>query len=160
MRLPRWLLVVLLVASAVALIAFPAWLWIEMPRRTAAKFIRAIKWQESDAVNELLDGGKAEVVEAFNFTTGFQIAVAPANVADILRGRRTITAKYDDGFDVGVRFLATWTSVSMDPPTAQEARVAFKEAVLLRVNQKMKVMLQQLGAMPNAAAQRTDEVDH
>jgi hypothetical protein len=57
MRIPRWLLVVLIAVSALALLAFPAWLWIEMPRWTAANFAAAIEARDVDRANGLLVDG-------------------------------------------------------------------------------------------------------
>jgi hypothetical protein len=57
MRLPRWLVVALIAVSAVALLAVPAWLWVEMPRRTARAFIAAVQASDEDRVNALLTNG-------------------------------------------------------------------------------------------------------
>lgn len=56
MELPRWLLVSLIAISAVALLALPAWLWVQMPRWTAQKFVAAIEARDVDRINELLIG--------------------------------------------------------------------------------------------------------
>jgi hypothetical protein len=57
MRLPRWLLVSLIGMSAVALVVLPAWIWIEMPRRTARAFIAAVQAGDEDRVNAILTSG-------------------------------------------------------------------------------------------------------
>jgi hypothetical protein len=54
MRLPRWLLVTLIVVSAVALVAVPAWLWVEMPRRTAEKFVAVVEAGDIQAAQRML----------------------------------------------------------------------------------------------------------
>jgi hypothetical protein len=54
MHLPRWLLVSLIAVSGVALVAVPAWLWVEMPRRTAARFVAAIETNDPQVANLLL----------------------------------------------------------------------------------------------------------
>jgi len=54
MRLPRWVVVSLIAASVVALVAVPAWLWVEMPRRTAMKFAAIIDSNDATAANQLM----------------------------------------------------------------------------------------------------------
>lgn len=56
MTMPRWLVVSLLTASALVALGAVAWLWIEMPKRTAAKFISAIESGDIERANHFLDG--------------------------------------------------------------------------------------------------------
>src|SRR5262245_44948748 len=67
MRLPRWLLVSLIAVSAVALVAVPAWLWVEVPLRTAKQFIAAIEASDVDTVNRLLSNAKCEITESGHY---------------------------------------------------------------------------------------------
>src|SRR5262249_4057286 len=60
MKLPRWLLISLIAASAVALLAVPVWLWVEMPRWTAEKFVAAIAAGDAETANRMLDNAKVE----------------------------------------------------------------------------------------------------
>lgn len=60
MKLPRWLLVSLIAVSSVALLAFPAWLWVEMPRWTAQRFVAAIEAGDMEQANQRLANASFE----------------------------------------------------------------------------------------------------
>jgi hypothetical protein len=106
MHLPRWLLVSLIAVSGVALVAVPAWLWVEMPRRTAERFVAAAKTRDTDTLTELLgacecDGSgrlriKLNNGETIEFgETGYY--VVPRSLAEMLLGRQSILEKINDG---------------------------------------------------------------
>jgi hypothetical protein len=149
MRLPRWILVVLLAVSAVALVAVPAWLWVSTPRRTAANFIAAIEAGDAERMNAMLSGVVCRIdpgAPAFNGETlnlaDMQFVLVPAEGSDLLRGHRTMIAKTRDGFDVGVRFRATCRDVTMDT-TAIEAQLASEMAIGTRERQDFRSLSRQ-----------------
>lgn len=63
MKLRRWLMLSLIAVSSVALLAVPAWLWVEKPRRTARAFIVALQASDEGRVNALLTSGVCYVME-------------------------------------------------------------------------------------------------
>jgi hypothetical protein len=165
MKLPRWLLVILLVASAVALVAVPAWLWVEMPRRTATRFMSAIEAGDAERMNELLAGSVCMIdrnVPVYRGRTlnvaNLQIELEPTGSADVLRGRRVMIARTRDGLDAGVRFYATWRQVTMDT-SVMEAAISAQKAFESQLRQQAQSRMQQPSAALSRRACRDSRMD-
>src|SRR5438093_363244 len=61
MRIPRGLLVSLIVVTAVPLLVVPTWLWVEMPRQTGQAFLDAFESQQVDRANNLLTNATCKI---------------------------------------------------------------------------------------------------
>src|SRR5262245_25252659 len=115
MRLPRWLLVSLLLASAVALVAVPAWLWVEMPRWTAERFVVAIESKDAAAANLLLSNSSCEfrseekwTLLCFDFqkgggTVNAKAAIPNRSISDLICGRQPIHLQSGRGNTIPIR---------------------------------------------------------
>ena len=58
MRLPRWLLVVLVSASPLSVLVFSAWMWHGWPERTMRKFSSSLVAENLNVVNAMIPSGK------------------------------------------------------------------------------------------------------
>jgi hypothetical protein len=126
MRLPRWLLVSLITVSAVAMLAVPAWLWVEMPRWTAMAFRDAFEAGDSDRVNELFANagctavGPSQLEMSFRrgptlFYANPRISLLDRGFEDVICGRQAMSMDYGwAGRDSGIKFQANRNRVTGD----------------------------------------------
>jgi hypothetical protein len=54
MRIPRWLVVTLLITSALALLGAGAWWWVTWPYRTIHKFAELVEMGDLDSANTMI----------------------------------------------------------------------------------------------------------
>jgi hypothetical protein len=126
MRLPRWLLVTLIAVSGVALVAVPVWLWVEMPHRTAVRFIGAFESHDIVTANELLTDSSC-TLETTTDSSGMTFAqlggkqsftllkvrIVPVrrDLRELILGQQRLVAQGYDGRETGYEFRAVWNHV-------------------------------------------------
>jgi hypothetical protein len=129
MRIPRWLVMSLIGVSVVAPVAFLAWLWIDMPRRTAVAFAEATNNRNAVRTNQLLVNARCELpsksestILRFRIRTGgtwifsdVQMRLAKRELWDVLRGNHPIAIDSWGG-ESDLRFFASWNAVTAQPP--------------------------------------------
>jgi hypothetical protein len=96
-RLPAWMVMSMRAATALAVLWFGAWWWIDWPNRTAHRFAALLANQDIEAVNDMLSHGpatpfrKVEIqIEDFenSFLSSCQSLVPrPRSLLDIVHGR-------------------------------------------------------------------------
>jgi hypothetical protein len=125
MSIPGWLLKSLISFTSVAVAAVPMWLWLALPRQTAAAFIAAIEAGHADRANGLLTNGKWVFIESpegtrhqFVFEHGTMWCLSDAEVrfcrrglTNALQGRQVIRVDAWGG-ETGLRFSATCDGVT------------------------------------------------
>jgi hypothetical protein len=123
MRFPRWVLVTLIVVSVAVLLAVPAWIWIDMPRRMAARLVTAIETDDFEEANELVTGAtflsmSIEPIIPPTHTINIEylnLVVAPRNLRELILGhQRLVVYRKNDGGEFGVTCVASWKGVTTD----------------------------------------------
>lgn len=122
MRLPRWLLIPLIVTSCVLALGIPIWLWIDTPRRMASRLLAAIESGDCEEANKLvtdatfLSEPKPQVLG--NHTINVQrlkLVLAPRELHDLLDGhqRLVVHMRHNDA-EWGVTCVASWNGITTD----------------------------------------------
>lgn len=153
MKVPWWLVVSLLAASVLGVVGHCAWLWFEMPRRTATKFVEALKSRQREGVNELLTNAtcidyspdfwperhfitiqlsNSDLSPAIMARVDFDFT--PRSPLDLLIGEQRVVGRRR-GRDIGLTFNATWKNVTVhpdEPRCRQEASRLRDDAFIFR----------------------------
>src|SRR5262245_17784457 len=92
MYLPRWLMVSMLTACALATIALARW-WITWPEKTARQFFQFARDKNLDACESMISPAYDEDVAILNHFKLFATAERPSeqnapSLLDVIRGRR------------------------------------------------------------------------
>jgi hypothetical protein len=117
----------MIAVSLAGILAVPAWLWIEMPRRTATMFIRTIEAGNLDRANGLFANGRLDAMSTqqtqLSFRRGPTLAFADLRfrlldrgIADVFAGRQPLKLCYAANRESNIRIQANWTSVIGDWP--------------------------------------------
>ena len=152
MRNPRWLLMFLIAVSAVALVVVPAWLWVEIPRWTAKKFIAAIEARDEVRANAIVTDTLVILVASkppVDIDRGLNISnskLVPVTrtVNDLIIGQKRMIVKTKNDHEIGVTFLASWKGVTTDSELLA-ATVAEIKADILEIDRAANKVRERAG---------------
>jgi len=115
MKLPRWLVVVMLSASTISVLGSAAWWWVVWPDRTAAEFAALLKAGQGEAalgmIREPRDLLRAEFEKARFVPEEGAPEHEPRSVADVLRGKQRFKIAISSWI-----FEAQFGKVTASPP--------------------------------------------
>ena len=99
MKLPRWLVVCLLVMSGLGTLSVPVWFWVTWPERTAEKWFELIRLGRFDQANAMMISGcrweeQKNAVLALRESGGKRMSM-PARDWQGLAEERTLEVKHE-----------------------------------------------------------------
>jgi hypothetical protein len=91
MKLPRWLVILMLTTSVLSVLATAGWWWVTWPERTAREFMRKLSEQnisEGDELSWLSIQQRAEPRKRLDTPLEETLELPPRPLGDVLRGRQ------------------------------------------------------------------------
>jgi hypothetical protein len=119
MKLPRWLVAILLTANFAAVLGAGAWFWVTWPERTAQEFVRRLANKEELSWVDMLpsqnDPIALDVVKSLRPTSWSDVKPRPRSLLEFLLCQR----RFDTSDDVGWGFTVERGSVIGISPSGE-----------------------------------------